>query len=86
MKKQVNTTELERLETIISLIKHETRENQNYFEILDELKTLFLIDGIKNNEFEKKGSEYIEKGTFHKDIDLINNIKLKLITLISNLK
>jgi len=86
MRKQVNATELERLETIVSLIKHEVRENQNYFELLDELKTLFIIDGIKNNEFEKYGHEYIEKGTFHKDTDLINNIKLKLITLITNLR
>jgi len=86
MKKQVEKQELERLETIVSLIKHETRENEDYFEILDSLKTLFLINSIKNNDLEKLGVNYLENGNFHRDIDLINSIKLRLITSISNLK
>jgi hypothetical protein len=86
MKKQVNEKELERLETIVSLIKHETRENQDYFEIVDLLKTLLLINTFKNDDLNKLGIEYLNNGNFQKDIDLVNSIKLRLITSISNLK
>jgi hypothetical protein len=86
MKNQLEKQDLERLETIVSLIKHETRENQDYFEIIDLLKTLLLINTIKNDEFNKLGVEYLNNGNFQKDVDLVNSIKLRLITSISNLK
>jgi hypothetical protein len=86
MKNQLEKQDLERLETIVSLIKHETRENQDYFEILDLLKTLLLINTIKNDDLNKLGIEYLNNGNFQKDIDLVSSIKLRLITSISNLK
>jgi hypothetical protein len=86
MKNQLEKQDLERLETIVSLIKHETRENQDYFEIVDLLKTLLLINTFKNDDLNKLGIEYLNNGNFQKDIDLVNSIKLRLITSISNLK